>query len=106
MAVIVTKNNFSQEVEQSKTPVLVDMLAPWCTSCQHMMPLFEELAKELGGTYKFVKVNVDEDRDLAIKFGVTSIPTFLFFKNGKVVGKEVGVMSKQNLQESFERSIK
>ncbi len=93
----ITKDNFEQEVQQSKLPVVVDVFAEWCGPCQQMTPIFEELEKEHGSSYKFVKLNVDESRELAVQFGVSSIPTFVFIKDGQVKGKETGYMSKEDL---------
>lgn len=97
MALIVTSQNFEQEIEKSDKPVVVDVFAPWCGPCQYMAPVFEELSKEMGDKYKFAKINIDEERDLAIKYNVSSIPTFLFIKDNKVVGKELGYMDKDTL---------
>ncbi len=102
MADIVTAQNFDQEVLQSKLPVVIDVYASWCGPCRTMMPFFEELATELSDKYKFVKLNIDEERDLAIQYRVSSIPTFLFFKGGKVIGKETGAMSKDTLRSKIE----
>lgn len=101
MTLHVTNENFSTEVEKSSLPVIIDVYATWCGPCQHMMPLFDELSKELDSRYKFLKLNIDEARDLAIKFNVSSVPTFLFIKAGKIVGKEVGYMNKATLKEKM-----
>jgi len=97
MAIHGTTENFEQEVLKSQLPVVVDMYATWCGPCKMMAPLFEQLSQELASSYKFVKVDIDQERDLAIQHNVSSIPTFLFFKNGKVVAKEMGYMSKEAL---------
>ena len=78
MTVQITKDNIEEVVAKSKLPVVVDVYAPWCGPCQHMLPVFEELAKEMADKCKFVKMNVDEARDLSIQYGVTSVPTFIF----------------------------
>lgn len=98
MAISVTSQSFEQEVKQSKLPVVVDIYATWCGPCKMMAPLFEELSKELADSYKFVKVNIDEERDIAIQYNVSSIPTLLFFKDGAVVAKESGYMTKDALK--------
>lgn len=102
MANTATAQNFEQEILKSSLPVVVDVYASWCGPCRTMMPFFEELASELSAKYKFVKLNIDEERDLAIQYRVSSIPTFLFFKEGKVVGKETGAMSKDALKAKIE----
>jgi len=102
MAMIVTSQNFEQEVIKSTLPVVVDVFATWCGPCKMMLPVFEELAKELAGKYKLVKLNIDEERDIAIKYNVSSIPTFLFFKNGSVITKEMGYMNKEALKNKIE----
>lgn len=106
MAEIVNAGNFEKEVIQSSLPVVVDVYAPWCGPCRQMAPLFEELSKELEGTVKLVSLNIDEERDLAIQHNVSSIPTFIFFKDGKVVGKETGFMSKDALKNKIDTLLK
>jgi thioredoxin 1 len=102
----ITSENFESEVMQSDKPVVLDIFATWCGPCQQMAPVFEELATELGNTYKFAKLNVDESRDVAIKLGATSIPTFVFVKNGEIKGKEIGYMSKEDLLAKIEAHLK
>ena len=98
MAIVVTSQNFEQEVKNSSLPVIIDVFATWCGPCRQMMPIFEDLAKELSSQYKFVKLNIDEERDIAIQYNISSIPTFLFIKDGKMVGKETGYLSKDALK--------
>jgi thioredoxin 1 len=98
MITSITQHNFTPEVENSEKPVVVEVYATWCGPCQHMMPMFEELSNELSETYKFAKLNVDEAREIAIKFNVSSVPTFLFIKDGELKGQEVGYMSKDDLE--------
>lgn len=102
MALTITSQNFEKEVLQSSVPVIIDVYATWCGPCQQVAPIFDELAKELGNKYKLVKINIDEERDLAINYNVSSIPTFIFIKNGEVVGKEMGYMSKEDLKAKIE----
>lgn len=102
MAVIITKENFEQEIVQSKLPVIIDVFATWCGPCQQMMPIFHELEQEIGARYKFAKINVDEARELSIQYGVTSVPTFIFIKDNQVKAKETGYMSKEELIEKIE----
>lgn len=101
MATAITKENFDVEVKQADKPVIIDVFAPWCGPCQQMMPIFEELEKEHGQKYKFVKLNVDESRDIATQYGVTSIPTFIFIKDDQVIGKETGYVAKEDLAEKI-----
>jgi thioredoxin 1 len=93
----VSDSSFSQEVLNSEIPVLVDFWAVWCGPCKMIDPETEKLSVEKDGVLKIVKLNVDENRDTAIKFGISSIPTLLLFKDGKVVKKLVGAMSKDRI---------
>jgi len=105
MALHLTQENIEKEVNQSALPVVIDVYAVWCGPCQQMTPIFEELEKELSSSYKFAKINVDEARELSIKYGVTSVPTFIFIKDGKVMGKETGYMAKNDLIEKIEEYL-
>ena len=94
MAVMnITKNSFQEEVMNSAAPVLLDFWAPWCGPCRMVGPILEEIATERSDV-KVCKVNVDEEMDLAAKFGVVSIPTLVVIKNGEVVSKSVGAKPK------------
>ncbi|MBS1988548.1 thioredoxin [Candidatus Dependentiae bacterium] len=106
MAESVNAANFEQEVLKSTIPVVVDVWATWCGPCRQMAPIYEELSKELEGTVKLVSLNIDEERDLAIAHNVSSIPTFIFFKDGKVVGKETGFMNKDALKGKIDTHLK
>jgi len=95
MVVAVNKDNFKQEVVEEKGVVLVDFYADWCGPCRMTAPIIDELSQQLTGI-KFVKVNVDENPDLASQYQIFSIPTFLIFKNGEVISSLVGVQSKES----------
>lgn len=105
MATLITKENYSEEIEKSSLPVVIDVFAPWCGPCQQMTPIFEELSKELSGDYKFAKLNVDDTREIATKFNISSIPTFIFIKNGNVVGRETGSMSREALKQKIQKIL-
>ncbi len=102
MAVIITSANFKTEVEESTVPVVIDVFATWCGPCKQMSPVVDALAAELAGRFKIVKLNIDEERDLAVQFNISSIPTFVFVKDGKMVSKESGSMSKDALKAKIE----
>lgn len=97
MAVIkLTSVNFEQEVMQSDKPVLVDFYADWCGPCKMMGPVVEEVSDEISDV-KVCKINIDEEMELAQRFGVMSIPTFIAFKGGEVAGKQIGAVPKSAL---------
>ena len=98
-----TDQNFEQEVLKSEKTTLVDFWAVWCGPCQMMGPVIEELAEDVKGKYKVGKLNVDENRETASKYGVMSIPTLIIFKDGKEVKQLVGVQSKESLKEELEK---
>ncbi len=100
-----TKDNFNDEVLNSDVPVLVDFYADWCGPCQMMMPLVKEMAEKYDGKVKVGKVNTDQQPSLAGQFGVMSIPSFFFIKNGKVVGSTAGAMSRTALANRIDALI-
>lgn len=97
-----TSKNYDEEVVKSQIPVLIDFWATWCGPCRAMMPVVEQIANESEGKIKVCKVNVDEEPELASKFDVMSIPTFVAIKNGKVIGTSLGVQSKEQVLKLFE----
>ncbi len=92
-------SSFESEVLQAEKPVLVDFWAPWCGPCRAIAPIVEELAETFGDTVKFTKCNVDENPVTPTKYGIKSIPTLIFFKDGKVLDKIVGIVAKSRLEE-------
>jgi thioredoxin 1 len=103
MAVIeVSDKNFDEIVLQSKIPVMVDLWAVWCGPCKMIHPIIEELSDEYNGRVLMTKLDVDTNRDIAMKYGIRNIPTVLFFKNGEVVDKQVGAVPKKKFVEKLE----
>lgn len=96
-----TSENFNEEVIQSEVPALVDFYADWCGPCKMMAPIMEEIAEELGEKATVGKLNIDQNQDLAIEYGVMSIPTILIVKDGKVVKTFVGVTDKNEILAEF-----
>ena len=101
----ITKDNFNDEVINSELPVLIDFYADWCGPCKMMSPVVEELAKEYEGKAKVAKVNVDQESDIAAKYGVMSIPFFAFIKNGKLVDEQIGAVAKVKLVQKLDKLI-
>jgi len=100
-----TKDNFDQEVKSSEIPVVVDFWAEWCAPCKMLMPILEELEKEISGKVKIAKVNIDEAKELAEQFQVMSIPTLIFFKGGEVVDQNVGALPKEALLSKIQEKL-
>jgi len=104
----VTKNNFSSEVLDNDLPVLVDFWATWCMPCQMMAPVLDELAGEMAGKLKIVKVNTEDgpNQDLAMEYQIQSIPNMKLFKGGKIIGEFIGLRNKETLKGEIEALIK
>lgn len=100
-----TTADFDEEVLKSTTPVMVDFYADWCGPCKMMAPVVEELEQEYAGRIKVGKVNVDDDPEIAEKYNVMSIPTFIFFRDGKPVETSIGGVPKATLKEKLERAL-
>ena len=98
-------SNFEAEVLQSDIPVFVDFYADWCGPCKMMSPVIDKLAEEYAGRIKVGKVNVDDDSELAVRYGIMSIPNMVFFKNGEVVDRVVGAIPKPQMQARFEKNV-
>ncbi|MBO4265654.1 MAG: thioredoxin [Lachnospiraceae bacterium] len=96
---VITNDNFEQEVLKADKPVVVDFWAPWCGPCRMMGPILEEFAKEFEGKYIVGKVNVDDEEELAGRFNIMSIPTIKVFRNGQETASALGVQSKEKLVE-------
>jgi thioredoxin 1 len=99
MANVVTETTFDTEVLQSETPVIVDFWAEWCGPCHAVSPVLDKIAEERAGEVKLVKVNIDEERGLADKYGIASIPTMILFKDGEPSASMVGAAPKGTIEE-------
>jgi len=93
------RDNFDKEVLEADKKVIVDFWATWCNPCKMMHPVLEELDTDIGENIKIVKIDIDKNPELAAKFGVMSIPTFIAFENGNIINSSVGMQSKEKLKE-------
>jgi thioredoxin 1 len=101
MSTAVTENTFEQEVLQSETPVIVDFWAEWCGPCHAVAPVLDRIVEEREGEVRLVKVNIDEEQGLAMRYGIASIPTILLFKGGEPAAAAIGAQPKGMLEKSL-----
>ena len=101
MATAVTESTFEQEVLQSEKPVIVDFWAEWCGPCHAVAPVLDKIAEERVDELKLVKVNIDEERELAFRYGIQSIPTIVLFKDGEPAAAAIGAQPKSALERSL-----
>lgn len=103
---ILNKDNFKQEVEDNKGLVFIDFFATWCGPCQMMAPIVEEMIKENNDpNVKIAKLNVDEAQEIAMRYNIMSIPTFVVFKDGKMVDRESGYRDKEDLLNMIKKNL-
>ncbi len=102
--VVGTDSNWKQEVEQAEVPVVVDFWAPWCGPCRMVSPVIEKLSEKYNGKLKVVKVNVDDNQELAMKYGIMSIPTIMLFKGGKALDQTIGAAPSEHYERMLEKN--
>ena len=105
METVFTSANFDADVLGSEIPVVVDFFATWCGPCRMMAPVIEELAEEYDGKVKIGKLDVDENSDIAARYGVMSIPTIILFKDGEIFSKSVGLQDKEVLKNAIKEML-
>ncbi|MBC7335449.1 MAG: thioredoxin [Clostridia bacterium] len=105
MVINLTDTDFEEMVVQADQPVVVDFWADWCSPCRRMAPIIEEVAADFAGRVRVAKLNVDENGEVTGRYGVLSIPTLLFFKNGEVVERLIGVRPKEEVEEILQRIL-
>ena len=104
-AEIVNKDNFQEQVLNSSIPVLLDFFANWCGHCQKLLPLLDDVAAEMDGKIRVMKVNVDENREFAQKFEIKGLPTMLLFKDGGEIDRLIGFMPKEKIIEKVSAKL-
>ena len=105
MTIEITDSNFEEVVLKADKPVLVDFWAEWCGPCRMVGPVVEELASEYDGKAVIGKVDVDNNPEVSLKFGIRNIPALLFFKNGEIVDKQIGAVPKSVLAEKLDKQL-
>ncbi len=101
----VNESNFKEEVLDSPIPVLVDFWAEWCVPCKMVEPIVEEIEKEKSGKLRVVRINVDDNQNIAIQYGIMSIPTLMIFSNGKLVDQIVGAVPKRVIEAKIDKVL-
>lgn len=104
-AIALTSTDFEQEVLKSNVPVMIDFWAVWCGPCKMIAPHVDAIATEYAGKVKVMKVNIDEEREITERYNIMSIPTLLFFKDGKVVDQMVGAVPKPTITDKLEQIL-
>jgi thioredoxin 1 len=105
MAVATSKESWENDVMKSNTPVLVDFWAEWCGPCRMVSPIIEKLGESMSDKIKIVKLNVDENQELALNYGIRSIPSLLIFRDGKEIARTVGVATEQSYEKFVQSSL-